>query len=253
MPILKFLILILFTCIGAAHAAPEKRVVDGISYQFLLAQPEAIRIVWKNPAGQAMRTFSEVAHHLEQQGLAVDTLMNGGIFEPGGIPSGLLIQGGRELSPVNRNAGKGNFYMQPNGIFLLGNQGAAIIHTEEYPLNGVDIRDAVQSGPTLLRMGKIHPNFKADSPSRLHRNGVGVTKHGSVYFVITEFRSPKFPNLYEFAQLFQSLGCDDALFLDGDISQMRSGQDIFNQSNPFGSIIAVLKSDNNVPTKLDNP
>ena len=58
---------------------------------------------------------------------------------------------------------------------------------------------------------------------------------------MTDFNSPKFPNLYEFANLFQSLGCEDALFLDGDLSQMKSGSEITKASNHFGSIIAVLK------------
>jgi len=76
---------------------------------------------------------------------------------------------------------------------------------------------------------------------RLHRNGVGITGDGSVLFVMTDIDSSKFPNLHEFAQLFRELDCKDALFLDGDLSQMRSGEDIYLPSNHFGSIIAVLR------------
>jgi len=169
--------------------------------------------------------------------------MNGGIFEPGCIPSGLLIQDGGELTPVNRKDGDGNFFLKPNGIFLIGSKGAAVIQTDEYLLPGVEVRQAVQSGPLLLRRGKIHPAFNAGSSSRLNRNGVGVAKDGTVVFVMSDFHSPKHPNLHEFAQLFRSQGCEDALFLDGDISQMRSGKDLARPSNQFGSIIAVLESD----------
>ena len=56
---------------------------------------------------------------------------------------------------------------------------------------------------------------------------------------MTDFHSPKFPNLDEFARFFRDLGCDNALFLDGDLSQMKSGGDIILQGNNFGSIIAV--------------
>jgi uncharacterized protein YigE (DUF2233 family) len=42
--------------------------------------------------------------------------------------------------------------------------------------------------------------------------------------------------------LFRNLGCEDALFLDGDLSQMRSGKDMHKPSNQFGSIIAVMES-----------
>ncbi len=157
------------------------------------------------------------------------------------MPSGLLVQEGKALRPVNRNAGEGNFFLKPNGIFLIGSKGAAVIRTEEYPLKDVEIQYAVQSGPLLLRQGKTHPSFNANSTSRLHRNGVGVSKDGEVVFAMTDFHSLKFPNLYEFAQLFRALGCEDALFLDGDLSQMRSGADIMMPSNPFGSIIAVTQ------------
>ena len=76
----------------------------------------------------------------------------------------------------------------------------------------------------------------------VHRNGVGVTKNGEVVFAMTDAKSPKFPNFHEFAQLFRSLGCEDALFLDGNVCEMRSGADVNNRSDDFGSIIAVTKS-----------
>jgi len=62
-----------------------------------------------------------------------------------------------------------------------------------------------------------------------------------VVFVMTDFNSEKFVNLHQFAEFFKSLGCDDALFLDGDISHMRTGVDMEKRSNSFGSIFAVVK------------
>lgn len=217
-------------------------MVDGVTYHMVRAPAESIRIVWKDSDGKQLRTFPEVLRHFEGNGTMIDTVMNGGIFEPGGVPSGLLIQDGQQLRPVNKDEGKGNFFLKPNGIFLVGPKGAMVISTEEYPLEKVEVQQAVQSGPLLLRRGKVHPAFNADSSSRLHRNGVGVTIDGVVIFAMTDFDSPKFPNLHEFAQLFLSLGCEDALFLDGDLSQMRSGNDINKPSNQFGSIIAIAET-----------
>jgi uncharacterized protein YigE (DUF2233 family) len=225
-----------------AVAAPETKTVDGVDYHILYAPVTSVKIIWKDNNGTPLRTFPAVAEYLKSESLQVDTLMNGGIFEPGGIPSGLLIQNGKVLNPVNRDRGAGNFYLQPNGIFLVGSAGAAVIRADEYPLKDITIQQAVQSGPLLLRQGKVHPAFNANSMSRLHRNGVGVAKNGEVVFAMTDFNSPKFPNLYEFAQLFRTLGCDDALFLDGDISQMSSGAGLNKASNAFGSIIAVTES-----------
>jgi uncharacterized protein YigE (DUF2233 family) len=231
---------LLFTI--SSIAAPEKKVIDGVTYHILKVTPDRIQLLWKGDDGQPLRSFPATSKFLKGKGIAVETLMNGGIFEPGGIPSGLLVQDGKELNPVNRNKGEGNFFLQPNGIFLISDKGSAVIRTDEYPQKDVVVKQAVQSGPLLLRAGKVHPAFNANSTSELHRNGVGVTKTGEVLFVMTDFNSEKFVNLHQFAMLFKSLGCDDALFLDGDISQMRSGADMEKQSNSFGSIFAVVKA-----------
>src|SRR6187401_1605775 len=36
------------------------------------------------------------------------------------------------LSDDNRATGSGNFYLQPNGVFLIDNQGARVLATDEY-------------------------------------------------------------------------------------------------------------------------
>lgn len=233
-------LLLTFSALGWASAAPEKKVIDGVTYHILETKADLVKIVWKDKEGKQLGSFPAVTKYLSGEGAVVTTLMNGGIFEPGRIPSGLLIQDGKELTPVNRRKGKGNFFLKPNGIFLIGSKGATVINTDEYPLKDVKVDQAVQSGPLLLRSGKTHPQFNKGSKSRLHRNGVGVTKEGKVVFAITDFDSPKFPNLFEFAQLFRTLGCDDALFLDGDLSDMVSGKEITKPSNHYGSIIAVV-------------
>ncbi len=224
-----------------ATAEPVELVIGGVTYHVLRTPPEAVRIVWTDGGGGQLWTFPEAVRYLAERGETVDTAMNGGIFEPGGVPSGLLVQDGKVLRRVNRRDGEGNFFLKPNGVFLIGSAGATVVATEEYPPKGVKVRYAVQSGPLLLRRGKTHPSFNAGSSSRLHRNGVGVTPEGVVVFAMSDFHSPKFPNLHEFAAAFRELGCEDALFLDGDLSQMRWGEDLQRRSNPFGSIIAVVR------------
>jgi len=224
---------------GQLLASPQKSEIDGIVYHVLRATPNAVRILWKDDKGTQLRTFAVAAEYLKQRKEDPLTLINGGIFEPGGIPSGLLIQDGKELRPINHSDGNGNFFLKPNGVFLVGSRGAAVVRTEEFPIKGTQTFYAVQSGPLLLHRGKIHPAFSASSTSRLHRNGVGVTPSGEVVFLITDEDSPKRPNLYEFAEAFASLGCTDALFLDGNLSQMKTGVDIPTAITHFGSIIAI--------------
>ena len=59
--------------------------------------------------------------------------------------------------------------------------------------------------------------------------------------MITDEDSPQRPNLYEFAEAFALLGCTDALFLDGDLSQMKTGDDIPSAITHFASIIAIIE------------
>ncbi len=227
---------------GQLRASPQRMEVNGIVYCVLRVAPSAVRIIWKDQNGAPLQTFSATADYLRKHGEVPLTLMNGGIFEPGGVPSGLLIQDGKELRPINTADGTGNFFLKPNGVFLIGSRGAEVIRSDEFPLKGTQILYAVQSGPLLLRHAKMHPNFSATSTSRLHRNGVGVTPSGEVVFLITDEDSPKRPNLREFADAFTALGCVDALFLDGDISQMKTGANIPSAISHFGSIIAVVES-----------
>ncbi len=232
--------------------SPEKREIDGATYHILVVPPESVRVLWRGADGDPLHTFPAAVRHLLARGETPAVLMNGGIFEPGGIPSGLLVQEGVELRPLNLREGRGNFFLKPNGVFLIDETGARVIASEEYLSLSLRPIHAVQSGPLLLREGELHPAFRENSSSRLHRNGVGIDKRGNVVFVMTEFRSPKFPNLFEFARAFSLLGCADALFLDGDLSQMKSGESVGDPSNHFGSIIAVV-SEVAKPVRGDSP
>ena len=101
----------------------------------------------------------------------------------------------------------------------LSESGAQVVETSEYPALRQKVILATQSGPLLVRGGKIHPAFNANSQSRTVRNGVGVPSPAVAVFAISE----EAVNLYEFATLFRDvLGCPDALYLDGFISSLHS-------------------------------
>ncbi|NOX99347.1 MAG: hypothetical protein GXP30_06405 [Verrucomicrobia bacterium] len=73
--------------------------------------------------------------------------------------------------------------------------------------------------------GEFYNTFEGieSSLNLLLRNGVGVDEKGRIVFACSD-RSElgKFGriNLYGFAMLFKKLGCENALFLDGDISEI---------------------------------
>jgi uncharacterized protein YigE (DUF2233 family) len=164
---------------------------------------------------------------------------NAGIFEPGFTPTGLLVSGGKELRPLERAAGAGNFFLQPNGVFALSDRGAAVIETSEYEPAGV--REATQSGPLLLRRGALHPQFNEGSPNRALRSGVGVRGDRTVVLAI----SRDDVNLWTFAALFRDeLKCSDALYLDGVISALwaaDSGREPDLDKGPFAGVITARR------------
>jgi len=223
------------------HANADFRVVR--------IEPDDLKVAWKDKTGEIFGTFDKVQEDFSKKGKTVRFLMNGGIFEPGCIPSGLLAQDWKIVLPLNPKDGKGNFFLKPNGVvsMWIGAHGGPEISTlegwtERYELSRRtrDLRApnfAVQSGPLLLIGGKRHPSFKEGSESRLHRNGIGIDADGKFVCAITVWGQEV--NFWDFAGLFLHLGCKDALFLDGDISQMAVNPQKPVVSNRFASIFVV--------------
>ena len=195
----------------------------------------------RDEAGQPFHTFSAIDLHLQAKGRRLAFAMNAGMYHADYTPVGLFVESGVELAPLNMADGFGNFFLKPNGVFLISDKGAQVVEASEYP--GIAAREmvalATQSGPLLLRAGKIHPAFNEASTSRLFRNGVGVPSPDLALFAITE--QPV--NFFEFATLFRDvLHCPDALFFDGTVSSLFSTELKRNDSRvDLGPIIGVTK------------
>lgn len=194
----------------------------GIGFRVYRVEPAALRLHWRDPAtGQPYRRFATLAAALTAKGERVAFMMNAGIFEPGCVPTGLHVEDGRQLHPLNLKNGDGNFFLKPNGVFGIDADGKAfVLESRVYAAARLRPRLAVQSGPLLLQDGRIHPAFSPDSPNHRHRNGVGVDAAGRVVFVCTASDQQTYATLYQFAEFFAQLGCRHALFLDGDLSCM---------------------------------
>lgn len=257
----------LAACLMLVLAAPllaevkEETVTHaGVSFRVVRLQPKQVEVVWKDDKGEPYRTFDKVQAAYARQGRTVKFLMNAGIFEQGGIPSGLHVEGGKTGHPLNTADGEGNFFLKPNGVFAItpetGPDAAGVVHKDPpgTPMrafvadtailaNGTRqspfMRLAIQSGPLLLHDGKRHPAFKEGSPNKKLRNGVGIDPEGRVVFAITA--KGEGVNFWDFAGLFLQLGCKDALFLDGDISKMVVNPDKPVESNPFAAMFVVAE------------
>lgn len=147
----------------------------------------------------------------------VAVLTNAGIFSTDLTPGGLLVADGRELRALNLADGAGNFHLKPNGVFAILDDGTAeVVDATAYDPTGVV--QATQSGPALVLDGAVHPEFREGSENVAIRSGVGVSPDGRTVHLAISF-APM--NLWDFATLFrEELGVDDALYLDGQISQV---------------------------------
>ena len=200
---------------------------------------EQLALFHRDEAGDPFKRFDKLADWLAARGQTLRFAMNAGMYHADFSPVGLFVADGKVVTPLNLADGGGNFFLKPNGVFLLGPAGPQVVATSEYPALAQGVRLATQSGPLLLRRGVIHPAFNPASVSRNIRNGVGVAA-GKVLFVISE--DPV--TFHEFASYFRDvLKCQDALYLDGAISGIYSpalGRN--DRRYEFGPILGVVDS-----------
>ncbi|MFL5321415.1 MAG: phosphodiester glycosidase family protein [Myxococcaceae bacterium] len=197
-----------------------------------------VELLWRDENGQPLRSMEKAIRYLERRGEKPVALTNAGIFNLDFTPAGLHLSDGVVLAPLNEGSGDGNFFLKPNGVFLIDDEGAAIVETSEFRSRS-HVKLATQSGPLLVRHGHLHPAFQPGSGNKKLRSGVGVAASDRIYFAL----SSGMVNFETFAELFRSeLRCPDALFLDGDISRLWApsmGLEALD-TGPFTGMLAVV-------------
>ncbi len=228
------------TCIGAELI--DYRFNDLlISVCKVDSRNETLRMFWKDDNKQPFNRFSRLKIWLAARGEDLVCATNAGIFDQDYRPLGLYIENGIILRKLNEHKNAyGNFYLQPNGVFLVRHDYAEIVDTDrmaserEQILPGVLF--ATQSGPLLIQNGTINSLFPIESENRLIRNAVCTISQYEIVLAIS--RRPS--SFYDFARSLQEIGCTNALYLDGKISRMYPGAD--SDVGPgFGALIAVTK------------
>jgi uncharacterized protein YigE (DUF2233 family) len=133
--------------------------------------------------------------------------------------------------------------MQPNGVFYVDRDGkAGVMTTGHWRERGMRARLATQSGPMLVVDGEINPSFDARSESLKWRSGVCAATPSHVVFAVSE--APV--SFHAFARLFRdTLGCRDALYLDGTLSRLWTRADGYSGAaammvKPYAGIFAVF-------------
>jgi len=199
---------------------------------------EELQLFLNDENGKGFKRFDTLKTWLAGKNKELRFAMNAGMYHSDYSPVGLYVQNAKQVSALNLADAWGNFFLKPNGVFLLTQAGPQVIESSEYPAIANGVLLATQSGPLLLRKGQVHPAFRPESTSRLKRNGVGVIGKKAI-FVISE--QPV--NFHEMASFFRdALHCQDALYLDGSISGIYSVDLDRNDSTvDLGPIIGVVR------------
>lgn len=185
---------------------------------------------------RSLRAFSREPWEVENP---IVFAMNGGMFDAKGQPIGYYVEDGLRQSVLNQNEGPGNFHLLPNGVFF-GESGGPwrVLETDAFA-DQIETRPqfATQSGPMLVIDGELHPAFDPDGDSRKIRNAVGVDTSGRAHFVMSE--APiSFGKLARYYR--DTLNVDNALFLDGSVSQIWDpANDRLDMGADIGPLIVV--------------
>ncbi|TIS73902.1 MAG: hypothetical protein E5W94_26465, partial [Mesorhizobium sp.] len=108
--------------------------------------------------GKAFGSLEKFDKAMSGEGRPVLFAMNAGMYHEDLTPVGLLVEEGRAVAPLNLADGKGNFFLKPNGVFLVRKDGkVAIMETNAYAAAKPDVAFATQSGPMLVIDGRLHP------------------------------------------------------------------------------------------------
>jgi uncharacterized protein YigE (DUF2233 family) len=194
-------------------------------------------------------SLGAVRNNISEQNRKALMITNAGMFTRDYEPEGLYIEGNSNVfSPLDtlQNIPEANFYLKPNGVFYIdANKIPHIDTTEKLARTSLKelrtMKVATQSGPMLVINGIIHKAFIPGSKNTKIRSGVGLMMSNSkkVVFAITETET----NFYDFASFYRDIfNCENALFLDGVISEMYLHDlNPNNLGGSFGPMISVSR------------
>ncbi len=235
--ILSFLVTLGLVAFTHVKSSMEEKVISYI----VDPKTQDLRFYWKNDKGEPLKSIQNLKTYVETKNSTLLFAMNGGMFNKGFSPQGLFIQNKNTLAPLDTTNGDGNFYLKPNGVFYVTDEGIPFVCKTKDFKDNTKINYATQSGPMLVVDGKIHTAFKEGSTNLNIRNGVGILPDNKVVFAM----SKKELNFYDFAKYFQNLGCKNALYLDGFVSRTYLPEKNWKQMDGnFGVIIGVTEKRN---------
>lgn len=232
-----FTVILIFAS-ASILALAQKETINERFVSFIIDPKKLeLKLYWKDDKQQNFKSIQQLKIWLEKNNKRLLFAMNGGMYKEDNSPLGLFIEDKKTITPLNTKNGNGNFYLKPNGVFYITTDNLpAICNTPDF-VNTGKIKYATQSGPMLVIDGKIHPAFKKGSANLNIRNGVGILPGNKILFAMSKNEI----NFYDFANYFKSMGCKNALYLDGFVSRTYLPEQNWMQTDgDFGVIIGVI-------------
>ncbi|MDR1761369.1 MAG: phosphodiester glycosidase family protein [Bacteroidales bacterium] len=233
---------LLLLTIGLCAFSPVQNSINNQILTYTVdTKTQDLKFYWKDDTSMILKSIQNLKNYVESKDSTLIFAMNGGMFNKNFFPHGLFIQNKNTLSALDTTDGNGNFYLKPNGVFYITTDNIPFICNTTDFVNHGEIKYATQSGPMLIINGQIHSAFKEDSKNLNIRNGVGILPDNKVVFAMSKEEI----NFYDFAKYFQSLGCKNALYLDGFVSRTYLPEQNWMQTGGnFGVIIGVTEKNN---------
>jgi len=220
----------------SAFIPKEKNNDEGFISYTVDPKKQDLKLYWKDDKQQNFKSIQNLKTWLEKNNKKLVFAMNAGMYKEDYSPLGLFIEDKKTIRPLNTKNSTGNFYLKPNGVFYITTDSIPVICNTADFINSGKIKYATQSGPMLVIDGKIHAEFKEGSKNLNIRNGVGILPDNRVIFAMSKSEI----NFYGFASYFKSLGCKNALYLDGFVSRTYLPEQNWIQTEgDFGVIVGV--------------
>lgn len=152
----------------------------------------------------------------------LDAIVNAGLVHPNGSLVGAIVDGKQAnageripqtIKPIPPDPVGGNFALKNAIIGLDENEQMRIFKYGDPVLDKTKFIWAFQNGPYLL-IDDVN-DHNPESTNKFIRTGLGYNDANELVFI----KSSQPVSFYEFAQIFKTEGCKNAIYLDGNVEK----------------------------------